>query len=193
MPHFKRKQDMSIFSFRRLLATVFLGGVLFATFSEERLSANSIFVEGLGPGLLYSFNYEHLVVPDCGVRAGLCYSSFSATSGTSTASVDFMTFPITASYLGISGGSHVLELGGGMTLFYASGSAKGVGMSASAPGMGVLGDVIIGYRIHPRNGGVQFRIGFNGLFGKGLGFDVKDPTANGFLPWFYISLGWTAP
>jgi hypothetical protein len=184
---------MSIFAIRKFLTVVFFGGVLFAAFSEERLSANSIYVEGLGPGLLYSFNYERLVVPDCGVRLGMSYSSFSATAastqGTSTASVAFMTFPITASYLGISGGSHVLELGGGMTLAYASGSAEGVGMSSSASGMGVLGNVLVGYRIHPRNGGFQFRTGFAGLIGQGLGFKVDDPKATGFLPWFYISLG----
>jgi|WetSurMetagenome_2_1015567.scaffolds.fasta_scaffold138488_2 hypothetical protein len=163
--------------------------------SSQRTALNSIYAEGLGPGLLYSINYERLVVNDLGVRVGMSYSSFSASStnmnGTTegSASVAFMTFPLTASYLGISGGAHCLELGGGMTLISASGKASAPGMESKGSGMAVLENVLIGYRIHPVNGGFQFRVGFSGLFGTGLGFSVTDPTAFGFLPWFYLSLG----
>jgi len=179
----------------RIVSVLFLLGAFLAVQAKsERTALNSIYVEGLGPGLAYSVNYERLVINDLGVRVGMSYLSFSATStvnneGTNKASVSFMTFPITASYLGVSAGSHALELGGGPTLIFASGSASGVGIESTGSGMGVFGDILVGYRIHPVNGGFQFRTGFSGLFGKGLGLKVDDPTAFGFLPWFYISLG----
>lgn len=155
----------------------------------ERTAKNSVYAEGLGPGLLYSVNYERLVINELAVRVGLSYMSYGATAGTSSSSVTFMTFPITASYIGVSAGKHCLELGGGATVLYASGSASGLGASSEGSGVGGFGTVLIGYRIQPPNGGFQFRIGLSGMFGPGLGFDVSDPTAFGFIPWGYISLG----
>lgn len=156
---------------------------------EERTAKNSVYAEGLGPGLLYSINYERLVIDELAVRVGLSYMSYGASAGSASSSVTFMTFPITASYIGISAGKHCLELGGGATVLYASGSASGLGASSEGSGLGGFGTVLIGYRIQPPNGGFQFRVGLSGMFGPGLGFDVKDPTAFGFIPWGYISLG----
>lgn len=162
--------------------------------NESVRAPNSVNVEGLGAGLIYSFNYERLVMEDLGVRVGLSYMSFSASatssSGTSSASASFMTFPIEVSYLGVGSKHHMLEAGGGFSLLYASGSASGVGYSASGSGMGVLPNLLIGYRLHPVDGaGFQFRVGMMVFIGKGMGLDVNDPDKIGFLTWPYLSLG----
>ena len=54
-----------------------------------------------------------------------------------------------------------------------------------------LGTAIIGYRRQPLNGGFQFRIGVEALFGKGLALSNPDPNAFGVLPWMYMSLGFS--
>lgn len=160
----------------------FFGAIVGVQASSNRTALNSIYVEGLGPGLVYSLNYERLVINDLGVRVGFSYMSFSASAtgsaGETNTSVSFITFPIIASYLGISSGKHVLELGGGTTIISASGSATSEGYKSSGSGIGAVGDILIGYRIHPVNGGFQFRVGLCGMIGAG-----------GFQPWVYLSLG----
>jgi hypothetical protein len=163
--------------------------------TEPKLAPNSIYAEGLGAGLVYSLNYERLVADEVAVRAGFSYMSFGASvsSGgqTASASATFMTFPITASYLGVRSGKHALELGGGTTLISASGTASGVGVSSSGSGFGALGNAMVGYRIHPLdNAGFNFRVGAMAMMGKGVGLSsTTDPTAFGVMPWFYLSLG----
>lgn len=72
---------------------------------DERTARNSIYVEGLGPGLAYSVNYDRMVIDDLAVRVGVSYMSYgaSASSGSSTASasITYLTFPITASWVGV--------------------------------------------------------------------------------------------
>jgi hypothetical protein len=178
-----------------MAAPVAPGPVGVAAISAPRKPApNSIYAEGLGAGLAYSINYERMVLDDLGVRAGMSYLSMSASvsSGTasSSASASFLSFPITASYIGIRSGKHSLELGGGVTLTRSSGSGSSFGMTASGSGMSGIGTAMIGYRIHPVDrAGFQFRIGLMALAGKGLGLDTTDPSAFGVLPWGYISMG----
>jgi hypothetical protein len=158
--------------------------------SEHKRAPNSVYAEGLGAGLVYSINYERLVVEDLGVRAGLSYMSFSASAGTTSSSATFLTIPVTASYLGVGSKHHILELGGGLSFLYAGGTASGVGVSSSGSGMTVLPNAMIGYRLHPVDGaGFQFRVGAMAFAGKGLGFSETDPDKFGVLPWFYLSLG----
>jgi hypothetical protein len=156
---------------------------------------NAFFIEGGGPGLLYSLNYERLLEQQFGLRIGLSYQSFSATASgggsSSSASATFITIPVIASYQGLRAGNHVLELGAGGTAVYASGSASGTGMAANGSGMTALGTAIIGYRRQPMNGGFQFRIGVEALVGKGLSLSNPDPNSWGVLPWMYLSLGFS--
>ncbi len=156
---------------------------------------NSFFLEGGGPGLLYSINYERRIESDYGLRIGLSYQSFSASASsggsTSSASASFVTVPVIASYRGLRSGNHILELGAGGTAIYASGSASGTGMAASGSGMTALGTAIIGYRRQPLEGGFQFRIGLEALMGKGLALSNPDPNAFGVLPWMYLSFGFS--
>jgi hypothetical protein len=157
---------------------------------EHKRAPNSIYVEGLGAGILYSINYERLVAEDLGVRLGFSYTSVSASSGTSSASASFITIPVTVSYLGVGSKHNMLELGGGLSFLHTSGSASGVGVSSSGSGTTVLPDLLIGYRLHPIDGaGFHFRVGAMAFVGKGLGFSDADPEAVGVLPWLYVSLG----
>jgi len=161
---------------------------------EEHPAPNSIYAEGLGAALLYSINYERLVIDQLAVRVGLAYWSVSASvttsAGTDSASVSFLEFPITASYVGIRSGSHVLELGGGATLIYASGTASSLGISSSGSGIGAYGVAFAGYRLHPIHGGFMFRVGLMLGMGPGMSFSsTHDPNAFGVIPWGYISLG----
>jgi hypothetical protein len=162
--------------------------------ASEQRAENSIYGEALGAGLVYSVNYERLVIQDLAVRVGLSYMSFSSSvssgSSTSSSSITYMTFPIEISYLGIGNPHHIFEVGGGVSLLYASGSASGLGYESSGSGMGYLGNVLFGYRLHPvGHPGFHLRVGMMVFIGKGLGFSVDDPGAVGYLPWPYLSLG----
>ncbi len=159
--------------------------------SDERTAMNTLYAEGLGAGGAYSVNYERLVLNDLGIHIGFSYWSVSATAGTASASGSFIAVPITASYLGVSSGSHALELGGGVTIWNISVSGSSGGFVGAASGFLPIGTAIVGYRYQPREGGFNFRIGASPLFGKGLGLNANNPSAFGVLPWGYISLGWT--
>jgi hypothetical protein len=166
-----------------------------ATEADPRKRAeNSVYVEGLGAGILYSINYERLVIEDLAVRAGFSYLSASASvsdgTTTSTSSSSFMSIPITASYLGVGSKKHILELGGGMTFTFASGSARSGAISSSGSGMTPFFDALVGYRLHPVDGaGFNFRVGAMAMAGNGLSLSIDDPEAFGVIPWGYLSLG----
>lgn len=158
---------------------------------DEMPAQNTIYAEGLGAGLAYSLNYERRVIDELGIRAGFSYLSATASAGGASSKSTYMTFPITVSYLGLHSRKATFEVGGGMTLAYASGSADTLGASASGSGMTPYGTAFVGYRLHPVGAGFNFRIGAMVLAGKGLGFstDPADADKIGFLPWGYISLG----
>jgi hypothetical protein len=160
---------------------------------DDRSANNSIFIEGGGPGLAYSLNYERIFENDFGLRVGFSYLSISATAGSASASATIWTVPILANYVGLSSGNHALELGGGATVIGFSGAASGFGVSASGSGPAVLGTAILGYRRQPPNGGFQFRVGVEALIGKGLALSEssRDPDRVGVLPWMYLSLGFS--
>src|SRR5256712_9605810 len=135
---------------------------------QERDASSSLFLEGGGPGLLYSVNYELLFDDDFGIRAGFSYQSLSASgsSGSGSAPVSLITVPILVNEL-VSFGSSALELGGGATIIQAAGAASGNGLAVSASGTTVLGTAILGYRRQPVDAGFPFRIGIEALPGTG--------------------------
>lgn len=161
---------------------------------SDKPAQNSVYAEGLGAGLAYSINYERVFVDELAVRGGFSYLSVSASaatsSGTAEASATYMTFPITVSYFGLRGRKSSLEVGGGMTLIYASGSASALGVSSSASGVAPVGTLLLGYRLHPVGGaGFQLRVGAMALAAKGFSLSNPDPEAFGVLPWLYLSMG----
>lgn len=163
--------------------------------SDNHPAPNSVFVEGLGAGLIYSLNYERMVTDDVAVRGGFGYVSFGGSTSvngqtTSSGSVSLLTIPITVSYTGIRARSSSLELGGGTTIAYASGSGSGAGVSASGSGVMPFAVAMVGYRLHPvDHAGFQLRVGAMAIAGEGLG--LSNPNANSFgvIPWAYLSLG----
>lgn len=162
---------------------------------EPRPAPNSVFAEGLGAGLAYSINYERRVIDALGVRVGFSYLSFSASAvgpngQVSESSAALVTLPVTVSYLGLRGGKHALEVGGGGTFVYAGGSGSSIGLSSEGSGATGYGNIMLGYRLHPVGGaGFQFRIGMMALIGPGLNVFGDDKLAVGVLPWGYISFG----
>src|SRR3989442_8781400 len=164
---------------------------------QDRNATNSIFLEGGGPGLAYSLNYERIFENDFGLRVGFSYLSVSGTAsaGTSTANgtISMWTVPVLANYLGVNWGNHSLELGGGATVVGLNGAGSMGAFAASGSGTLVLGTAIFGYRRQPPGGGFQFRIGLEALVGKGLALSDsnRDPDKVGVLPWMYMSLGFS--
>jgi hypothetical protein len=136
---------------------------------------NAFYIEGLGPGLWYSINYERLLTSALGARVGLSYwSSTYHTSGEENSLV-YWTLPITFSFIGVRSGRNCLEIGAGATL-------------AASP----FGDLLLGYRSQPLGkGGYQIRIGVAALVGKGLIDRTLSSNSNTVrvLPWGYLSLG----
>jgi hypothetical protein len=179
---------------KRIALAAVVGAALCATsaLAQEREASSSLFLEGGGPGLLYSVNYELLFDDDFGIRAGFSYQSLSASgsSGSGSAPVSLITVPILATEL-VSLGSSALELGGGATIIQAAGAASGNGLAVSASGTTVLGTAILGYRRQPVDGGFQFRIGIEALAGKGLALKNPDPNKLGVMPWVYLSIGYS--
>ena len=178
---------------KRIALAAVVGAALCATpaLAQEREASSSLFLEGGGPGLLYSINYELLFDDDYGIRAGFGYQSLSPNGGSGGgAPVSLFTVPILASYL-VSFGSSAVELGGGATIIKSDGAANGNGLAMSDAGIVVLYTAILGYRRQPADGGLQFRIGIEALVGKGLALTNPDPNKLGVLPWGYLSIGFS--
>jgi hypothetical protein len=150
----------------------------------ERTAMSSIYAEALGGGLLYSINYDRLIIDQLAVRAGFSYFLITASSSsegtTSSVSANTWTIPIAANYVGLYSGSHGLETGLGATLIYASGTGSSLGYSSSASGLDAFMTANVGYRLQPVNGGFNFRIGAQALIASW-----------GTIPWGYMSLGYT--
>jgi hypothetical protein len=152
---------------------------------EGREAKNAIYVDLLGPGLIYSLNYDREIIPDLSARIGISYLSLGASSSDGSASVSFsyLAIPITASYLGIGSQNNCLELGGGPVIMNFKGSGlvksndESVGAGASATTVALTG--MAGYRHQPADGGFVFRVGVSPMMVLGANF----------VPWGYLSLG----
>ena len=144
-----------------------------------RTAFNTIYVELGGNGLWYSVNYERMMQSHLAVRGGISYLSIGASSGTASASVSSIGFPLTASYL-VGAGSSKLELGGGLLVEKFSGSASsGFGEKAQAGVFYPMGTFVLGYRYSPMGGGFNFKIAMTPVYHPDLGF----------FPWGGISFG----
>jgi hypothetical protein len=138
---------------------------------------NGLYVEGLGNGVLYSFNYERFVLDDLAVRVGFGMASISQLTVT--------WVPVTVSYLTNREGGYALELGGGALVGHSSGHLD-FGFSDAPPpdtqSTGVYATGIVGLRYERRPGGFLFRVGFTPVFGLSSGRFF-------LLPWGGFSLG----
>jgi hypothetical protein len=148
--------------------------------SQERTAFNAIYVELGGNGLWYSMNYERLV-QDFSLRVGASFMSVSASAGTSSASVSSFGIPLTASYLGIGGQNHKLEVGAGILFERFSGQASsGFGQNATGGGFYPMATFVFGYRYAPAGGGFNFKLAFTPVYHPDLGT----------FPWGGMSFGY---
>src|SRR5438552_18716128 len=115
---------------------------------DERSATNSIFLEGGGPGLAYSLNYERIFENDFGLRVGFSYlsASGSASAGgtTATGSISLWAVPALANCVALSSGNHGLELGGGATVSGLSGAVTAGTLPGSGSRAAVLGTATVG-------------------------------------------------
>ena len=164
------------------------------TAEPAKLAPNSLFVEGFGAAVFYSFNYERMVLDQLGVRAGIGFmpivSSRDADSfEKASTSTDLLIFvPVTASYVGIRSGRSALELGGGVTLIYASYALA----NTSGPSLLPMGVAMVGYRNQPvGQHGFMFRVGVEAAALRYEILAYQKPTLGnlGIFPWPYLSLG----
>jgi hypothetical protein len=182
---------------RLAAAALVLSAAALPALADDRTAPNSIFLEGGGPGLAYSVNFERVFADDFGLRVGFSYLSLTATagSGTSTASASatLWTVPVLLDYLGLGWGNNALELGAGATVVGFSGAGTAGPIAGSGSGTVMLGTALLGYRRQPPDGGFQFRIGLEALVGKGLAISETDrnPDKVGVLPWMYLSIGYS--
>ena len=144
--------------------------------SSKDFARNSIYLEILGNGLLYSLNYDHKIFDHLSARIGGMY--LGVNESTSDSRVSLLLVPVMANYL-VGSGSSRLEIGAGLTLGSVGGDIDAAGGDFDKGGVAAFTSTI-GYRLQPTNGGFLFRIGFTPIF-----------TANGFLPWAGLSLGGT--
>ena len=138
---------------------------------DERTAENAVYLEGLGPALFYSVNYDRSF-GDFAARVGFGYISVSAGDTQQSASASFIAVPITVSYLGIGSKRNMLELGAGATIFHvgAGGSSFNTSSSSSASASStfVLPAGIIGYRYQPPGGGFVLRAGISPIIAGSL-------------------------
>lgn len=147
------------------------------------MAKNAVYLEGLGPGVFYSVNYERIIADVVAPRIGIGVLSVSASDGSTSASATQFSIPITVSYVGLRQGAHGFEAGAGATLIFATGNAVNAGTSSSASGSAYGATGFAGYRLHPVGGvGFQFRVG--------LGIQALFAGDSALIfPWPYLSVG----
>jgi hypothetical protein len=141
-----------------------------ASAQSQRTAFQTVYLELGGNGLWYSLNYERILPQNVALRVGASYLSMSATAGAATSSVSSFGVPLTASYLGLGGVSHKLELGGGVVFERFSGQASsGFGEKAAGGGLYPLATFIMGYRYAPARGGFNFKLALTPVWHPDLG------------------------
>lgn len=151
---------------------------------EERFALaakNSVFVEGLGNGGLYSFNYDRRLAPTWNVRIGFSnyrvdINLFNLLSGSASG----VFVPLVGSYLyNFPDSPSYLELGAGISSAFLGASASTVTPTAAMTYLPIP-TLVAMYRLMPAEDGFSLRAGVTPLFLPGF-----------FLPWLGVSLGWT--
>lgn len=150
--------------------------VLLINFSSNsgQTHPNSIYLEALGNGILYSVNYDRLFTENVGGRIGIMYlSSFDIIF---TSEENVLLVPIMVNYF--TGNKHKLELGAGIV--YAHADNIGIfGIGSGEGGSGIASTATIGYRYQNPNGGFLFRVGFTPFLGKD-GFEASGGISLGY-------------
>ena len=167
---------------KRMLTAASVTLIVSCSFAQN----NTIYLELLGNGLLYSLNYDRMVTDKISVRAGyggLTVSQFvtdeNAAPGTfsiTNEDVKITMIPLIVNYLR-GGGNHKLEIGGGVVLVSVdwSGTVEELG-SFKLGADGALPTGNLGYRYQKSEGGFFFKASLCPFFAEtmvtsvGLGF-----------------------
>ena len=136
--------------------------------TDEAPALNTVYLELLGPGLLYSINYERRLA-DFNLRIGAGGASWSGSG--------YVRIPLGFNYIGIGSEDKHLELGATSNITIVGGG----GASAA----GVTFSAIVGYRYQPKAGGFNFRAGISPI----IGALAQGSGGVGIIPWPYISFG----
>ena len=160
---------------KRMLTAASVTLILSSGFAQN----NTIYIELLGNGLLYSLNYDRMVTDKISVRAGyggLTVSNSTVSSGVIvTEDIKITLIPVLANYLR-GEGNHKLEIGGGIVLVSLdyTGNVADVDFSLAADGAIPTGN--LGYRYQKSEGGFFFKASLCPFFAEtmvtsvGLGF-----------------------
>ena len=139
---------------------------------QSSLHRNSIYLELMGLGGLYSLNYDLRVTPKISLRAGISVWGFKELDLLFFQMDDFKfrSFPIMVNYLlGIR--SSRLELGLGIMPTYIStgGASFFYLLNTDEPTKVTIFPIVgtIGYRYQPEEGGLMFRAGLNPYLASG--------------------------
>jgi hypothetical protein len=148
-------------------------------FTKYKYFDNSVYLDLIGPGIFYSFNYERRIKVlskknTLGIRGGFQYMSIEFVDATDTLRFD-MAFPFGAYYL-LSKRAHHFESGCGVTF------TKSLFQESILPEH-VLPYVLCGYRFLRPGGQFIFRIGLSFLYIGGKQMPV--------FPLPYISSGFS--
>ena len=160
---------------KTFILTVLLTGLLSSlSFSQTNITApNSLHLELLGNGLIYSLNYERMIVESFGARIGIGYLQVKEIDGDDQASLT--TVPVMVTYL-LGSKSSKLELGVGICYINISADIEEfLGVEESE----TLGTATFGYRYQRSDGGLLFRIGVTPFFGS-IGFQLSGAVGFGF-------------
>ncbi len=166
---------------KRLSLIVALVTMTFAGTANAALPENSVYVEGLGNGILYSLNYERIVMEDFGARVGYGALTMSSLDGADSAFINFI--PVSFNWLGLrsDNDAHMLDVGVGATIAIVSGTVSGL---IKVAGTTAFMNATVGYRF--QGDWFQFRIGLNPLFNFAADSDMDESMVYA-LP--YISFG----
>lgn len=146
-----------------LVSSLVLGLHLTAASSAQAQGApqtaarNSVYMELLGNGGMYSINVEREILPQLRLRIGVATWAFESDGFffESTTTESHTTFPLMLNY-GVGSGTSSLEVGGGLLLGWRKRTGPGENETSSIRSL----TGTIGYRYQPRQGGFLFRAGF---------------------------------
>lgn len=143
------------------LAPAAPGGVLEAQDEPSFDARDAVYFELGGNGLLYTLNYERRLRDHIAGRAGIMFFTVEGTTSEGEkAEASVLVAPIMLNGL-LGGGAGRLELGVGPLFGWVDAQARDIeGTEIDVSGFGIAGVTsTIGYRYHPPDGGLLFRIG----------------------------------
>ena len=162
---------------KRMLTAASVTLILSSGFAQN----NTIYLELLGNGLLYSLNYDRMVTDNISVRAG--YGGLTVTSTPDdpttgyTEDIKITMIPVLANYLR-GEGKHKLEIGGGIVLVSLDYTGNVADVDFSLGADGAIPTANLGYRYQKPEGGFFFKASLCPFFaetmvtsvGLGLGY-----------------------